>query len=431
MEEEQEEKMTGKEKLKAALNHEEALVLFDLGGLNTTGMHCIVMEKLREFYGLEKKPVTIIEPSQMLGHMDADLADCLGVETELVWGSRNCYGFKGEDQYKEWRTPWGQVVLVPEEFRTTVDAKGDTLIYACGDLDYPAAGRMPRGGVYFDNEDRAPAYDEDNYDINDNLEEFQVFAEGEIDWLKKQVGQLRDASHVITCFGPGTTGGGTCLADHSMIAGPMLREPKGIRRLEDFYMATAADPEIIQEIFEKETEIGIQNLKKMHDAIGDSIDVLHICGTDLGTQKSLFYSKSTIQEVWAPYWKKINDWVHENTGWKTFKHCCGSIAPIIDVLIDSGFDILNPVQWTADNMDRNMLKENFGSRLVFWGGGVDTQHLLPEGTPEQVYGQARECLRIFSKNGGYVFNTIHNIVPGVPVENVDALARAVRDHNRG
>ena len=157
----------------------------------------------------------------------------------------------------------------------------------------------------------------------------------------------------------------------------------------------------------------------------------HICGTDLGTQKSLFYSKSTIQEVWAPYWKKINDWVHENTGWKTFKHCCGSIAPIIDVLIDSGFDILNPVQWTADNMDRNMLKENFGSRLVFWGGGVDTQHLLPEGTPEQVYGQARECLRIFSKNGGYVFNTIHNIVPGVPVENVDALARAVRDHNRG
>lgn len=115
--------MTGKEKLKAALNHEEAPVLFDLGGLNTTGMHCIVMEKLREFYGLEKKPVTIIEPSQMLGHMDADLADCLGVETELVWGSRNCYGFKGEDQYKEWRTPWGQVVLVPEEFRTTVDAK--------------------------------------------------------------------------------------------------------------------------------------------------------------------------------------------------------------------------------------------------------------------------------------------------------------------
>lgn len=423
--------MTGKEKLRAALNHEEAPVLFDLGGMNTTGMHCIVMEKLREYYGLEKRPVAIVEPSQMLGHMDGDLAECLGVETEAVWGSRNCYGFKSEDQYKEWKTPWGQTVLVPEEFRTTVDEKGDTLIYACADLNYPAAGRMPRGGVYFDNEDRAPEYDEDSYDIGDNLEEFQVFTDGEIDWLKRQIDGIRDSEHVITCFGPGTTGGGTCLADHSMIAGPMLRAPRGIRKLEDFYMATAAEPETIQEIFEKETDIGIQNLKKIHDAIGDSIDVLHICGTDLGTQKSLFYSKGVIEKVWAPYWKKINDWVHGNTGWKTFKHCCGSIAPIIDVLIDSGFDILNPVQWTADNMDKNMLKEKFGESLVFWGGGVDTQHLLPEGTPDQVYDQARECLRIFSKNGGYVFNTIHNIVPGVPVENVDALARAVRDHNRG
>ena len=423
--------MTGKEKLRAALNHEEAPVLFDLGGMNTTGMHCIVMEKLREYYGLEKRPVAIVEPSQMLGHMDGDLAECLGVETEAVWGSRNCYGFKSKDQYKEWKTPWGQTVLVPEEFRATVDEKGDTLIYACADLNYPAAGRMPRGGVYFDNEDRAPEYDEDSYDIGDNLEEFQVFTDGEIDWLKRQIDGIKDSEHVITCFGPGTTGGGTCLADHSMIAGPMLRAPRGIRKLEDFYMATAAEPETIQEIFEKETDIGIQNLKKIHDAIGDSIDVLHICGTDLGTQKSLFYSKGVIEEVWAPYWKKINDWVHGNTGWKTFKHCCGSIAPIIDVLIDSGFDILNPVQWTADNMDKNMLKEKFGESLVFWGGGVDTQHLLPEGTPDQVYDQARECLRIFSKNGGYVFNTIHNIVPGVPVENVDALARAVRDHNRG
>lgn len=423
--------MTGKEKFQAALNHEEAPVLFDLGGMVTTGIHCMVMEKLREFYGLEKRPIHVIEPSQLLGHVDADLAECLGVETEVVWGSRSCYGFKSEDKLKEWKTPWGQVVLVPEEFITSVDEKGDTLIYACADTNYPAAGRMPKEGVYFDNEDRAPEYDEDDYDINDNLEEFTLFSDEEIGWLKKEIANLNNPNNLITFFGPGTTGGGTCLADHSMIAGPMLRAPKGIRKLQDFYMATAADPETIQEIFEKETDIGIQNLKKIHDAIGDSIDVIHICGTDLGTQKSLFYSKSTIEEVWAPYWKKVNDWVHANTKWKTFKHCCGSIEPIIDILIDSGFDTLNPVQWTAENMDKNMLKEKYGDRIVFWGGGVDTQHLLPEGTPDQVYAQAKECLSIFSKKGGYVFNTIHNIVPGVPVENIDALVRAVRDFNAG
>lgn len=423
--------MTGKEKLKLALEHKEGPVLFDIGGLNTTGMHCIVMQELRDFYGLEKRPIKIIEPCQLLGYMEDDLREALGVDTQPVWGARTCYGFDVDGTYKEWTTPWGQTVLVPEQFRTTTDEKGDTLIYACGDTSSVPTARMPKEGVYFDNEDRAPEWDEDDYDINDNLEEFTLFTDDEISYIKSQIDALQDPTRVITQCSTGITGGGTCLADHSMIAGPMLTAPKGIRKLEDFYMVTAGDPDTVEEIFEKETDIGIQNLKKIHDAIGDSIDVLHICGTDLGTQKSLFYSKNTVRELWMPYWKKINTWVHENTNWKTFKHCCGSIEPIIEDLIEGGFDILNPVQWTAQNMDRNILKQKYGSRLVFWGGGVDTQHLLPEGTPEQVYDQAKECLGIFSKNGGYVFNTIHNIVPGVSAANVDALARAVRDFNAG
>ena len=423
--------MTGKEKLAAALNHEQAPVLFDIGGLNTTGMHCMVMEELRDFYGLEKKPVRIIEPSQFLGYMEDDLREVLGVETQPLWGSRNCYGFHMDGEYHEWKTPWGQTVLVPEEYKTTVDEKGDTLIYACGDTNYAAAGRMPKGGVYYDNEDRAPEYDEDDYNIEDNLEEFTLFTDEELSYMKIQLNELQDPTRVITQCSAGITGGGTCLADHSMIAGPMLKEPKGIRALQDFYMATAGDSETIEEIFEKQTDIGIQNLQRIYETVGNNIDVLHICGTDLGTQKSLFYSRNTIKELWAPYWKKINDWVHENTNWKTFKHCCGSIAPIIDILIDSGFDVLNPVQWTADDMDRNMLKDTFGDRIVFWGGGVDTQHMLPEGTADQVYEQALECLNLFGKNGGFVFNTIHNIVPGVPAANVDALARAVKTYNKG
>lgn len=423
--------MTGKEKLAAALNHEQAPVLFDIGGLNTTGMHCMVMEELRDYYGLEKKPVRIIEPSQFLGYMEDDLREVLGVETQPLWGSRNCYGFHMDGEYHEWKTPWGQTVLVPEEYKTTVDEKGDTLIYACGDTNYAAAGRMPKGGVYYDNEDRAPEYDEDDYNIEDNLEEFTLFTDEELSYMKKQLDELQDPTRVITQCSAGITGGGTCLADHSMIAGPMLKEPKGIRALQDFYMATAGDSETIEEIFDKQTDIGIQNLQRIYETVGNNIDVLHICGTDLGTQKSLFYSRNTIKELWAPYWKKVNDWVHENTNWKTFKHCCGSIAPIIDILIDSGFDVLNPVQWTADDMDRNMLKDTFGDRIVFWGGGVDTQHMLPEGTADQVYEQALECLNLFGKNGGFVFNTIHNIVPGVPAANVDALARAVKTYNKG
>lgn len=423
--------MTGKEKFRRVLNHEDGPVPFDCGGFNTTGMSCTVMEKLRDFYGLEKHPVKILEPVQLLGVVEDDLREVMGIDTEPLWGARSQVGFECTDKWKEWKTPWGQEVLVPEEFTTSVDENGDVLLYACGDTNYPAAQRMAKGSTYFDNEEgRAAEYDEDNYDINDNLEEFQLFTEEELNWLKKQVVTI-NKDHIITSCITGHTGGGTCLADHSMIAGPMLRQPKGIRRLQDFYMATASDPDLICEIFEKETDIGIKNLELVYEAVGNNIDVLHICGTDLGTQNSLFYSRDTIRECWIPYYKKINNWVHEHTTWKTFKHCDGSIKPIMGDLIDAGFDILNPIQWTAKDMDRRELEEKFGDRIVFWGGGIDTQHLLPTGTPQQVYDQARECLDIFGHHGGYVFNTIHNILDGVPVENVDALVRAVRDFNEG
>lgn len=423
--------MTGKEKLRLALAHEEGPVLFDCGGLNTTGMHCITMEKLRDFYGLEKRPVKILETVQLLGVMEDDLREAMGVDTKPMWGSRTQTGYLQTGKFKEWRTPWGQEVLIPDTFEIQEEANGDVLTYPCGDRNYEACQKMPASGVYFDNILRAEDWDEDDWNLEDNLEEFEVFSDQELAYLKDQVDAMGQTDLVVTSCITGHTGGGTCLADHSMIEGPMLREPKGLRNLQDFYMCTASDPESLQELFERETDIGLQNLKRIHDLVGDSIDVFHVCGTDMGTQKSLFYSKNTIEEIWVPYYKKINNWIHENTNWKTFKHCCGSIEPIIDDLIEAGFDILNPVQWTAENMDKNMLKAKYGDRLVFWGGGVDTQHLLWEGTAQQVYDQARECLSIFSKNGGYVFNTIHNIVSDVPPENVDALVRAVRDHNKG
>lgn len=419
--------MTGKEKLKLALNHEEGPVLFDIGGMPTTGMHCIVMEKLREFYGLEKRPVRILEPMQYLGYMEDDLKECLGVQTTPLWGAGTIFGFKSKEKFKEWRTPWNQDVLVSEEFITRTDEKGDLLVYPCGDTDYEPAGKMLKGGVFFDNTNRAPEYDEDNYNIEDNLEEFSEISEDDLAWLKKQREMLESTDNVVM----GNLGGGTSFGDPANVPGPMLKAPKGIRRVEDWYMATAAEPETIQEIFEREAEIGIKNLEKMYAVLGESVQVAYICGTDFGTQRGPFYSTDTFDELYAPYYRKINDWVHSNTGWKTFKHTCGGIEPLIGRLIDVGFDCINPVQWTADGMERNTIKKKYGDRVVYWGGGSDTQHMLPEGTPQQVYEQALECLKIFGKGGGYVFNTIHNIVPGVPAANIDALARAVRDYNRG
>jgi uroporphyrinogen-III decarboxylase len=128
-----------------------------------------------------------------------------------------------------------------------------------------------------------------------------------------------------------------------------------------------------------------------------------------------------------PYYKKVNDWIHQNTTWKTFKHSCGAVEPLMSHFIESGFDIINPVQINASGMDPRKLKEKYGDKLVFWGGGVDTQGAFAFGTPAQVKEQVKTQCGILNKNGGFVFNTIHNIQANVPFENVVAMLDALKE----
>jgi uroporphyrinogen-III decarboxylase len=190
-------------------------------------------------------------------------------------------------------------------------------------------------------------------------------------------------------------------------------------------MSTIAREDFIRDIFDRQTVIAIQNLEKINNVAGECIDVIYTCGTDFGTQDSQFCSAEALASLYGPAYKKVNDWVHRNTGWKTFKHCCGAIVPLLDTLIDLGFDIINPVQINAAGMDPQHLKDQFGSKVTFWGGGIDTQKVLPLATPQKVNEQVKQLCDIFGANGGFVFNSIHNIQANVPVENVVALMDAV------
>lgn len=415
--------MTGKEKFNLAMNHEEGPILLDIGGMPTTGIHCIQVEKLREYYGLEKKPVKILEPTQMLGLMEDDLKKAMGIQTTPLWSEYTMLGFKNEN-YKEYKTPWGQTVLVPEGFVTTTGPKGDTYIYACGDKNYEPSGHMPEGGFYFDNIMRVKDFDEDNYKVEDNLEEFGPISEDSLNHFKNEAERLAKTDDVVM----GNLGG-TAIGDIALVPGPQLREPKGIRDIEEWYVSTLIRQDELHQIFSYQTKMALENLEKMHQVLGDVVQTVYICGTDLGTQKGPFCSNELFRELYAPYYKEINRWVHKHTNWKTFKHCCGSIKALIPDLIDVGFDILNPVQWTADNMDKDNLKSEFGNNIVFWGGGVDTQKTLPFGTPKEVHDEVIECCKEFSKDGGFVFNTIHNIQPMIPVKNIVAMVDAVKEFN--
>jgi uroporphyrinogen-III decarboxylase len=129
-----------------------------------------------------------------------------------------------------------------------------------------------------------------------------------------------------------------------------------------------------------------------------------------------------------PFHQRVNDWVHDHTAWKTFTHTCGSVVALLPDFVEAGFDILNPVQCSAAGMDPQLLKDRFGHELTFWGGGVDTQHTLPFGSPDDVRREVRERIEIFARGGGFVFNTIHNIQARVPAENLVALFEAVQDY---
>jgi len=221
--------------------------------------------------------------------------------------------------------------------------------------------------------------------------------------------------------------GGTSFGDIAFVPGPSLKDPKGIRGVEEWYISTVSRRDYVYEVFERECEIGLMNLISVKEAVGDRIDVIFITGTDFGTQRGPFISPDAYRDLFKPCHRKICDWIHKNTSWKVFIHTCGGIRPLIEDIIDAGFDVLNPVQCSAEGMDPRRLKDDFGNRVTFWGGGVDTQKTLPFGTPEEVYNEVSERIRIFNKGGGYVFNTIHNIQAGCPVKNIMAMIDAIRD----
>jgi hypothetical protein len=411
--------MDSRDKILKALNHEEGPLPVDFDSTAVTGIHVSVVKALRDYYGLTKGPVKVWEPYQMLGLVEDDLKEALGIDTEGLKPPQTLFGFPNEN-WKQWKTPWQQVVLVPEKFEVTQDCNG-CYIHPQGDKTAAPSGHLPNTGYFFDAIIRQPPIDDNNLNPEDNLEEFSNYTDQTIEYYKAQIDKLDKHKAVIATF-PGTAFG-----DIALVPAPFLKNPKGIRDVAEWYISTGVRQDYIHSIFEKQLEYAIKNLDRINTAIGSLIDVVFICGTDFGTQSGTFCSVESFNNLWKPYYKALNDWIHTNTTWRTFKHSCGSIFNFIEPLIQAGFDILNPVQCSAAGMEPGSLKDKFGDRIVFWGGGVDTQQTLPFGTPEQVKRQVFERCEIFSKNGGFVFNTIHNIQAKTPVENLIAMFEGLKE----
>ena len=417
--------MKSRDRLKEVLNHKQPdRIPIDFGSNAVTGIHVRIVEQLREYFGLEKRLVKVIEPYQMLGEIEDDLLEALGVDVIGLWGKNNMFGIP-QDNWKPFKTFWGQKILVPGNFNTIIDANDDLLIYPEGDTSVPASGRMPTSGYFFDAIVRQEPIDDTELNPEDNLEEFNRITDEDLIYWKEQASKAAASGKgVIANFG------GTGLGDIALVPGMDLKHPKGIRDITEWYMSTLMRPDYLHLVFERQTDIAVENMKRAYEVVGENIDAVFICGTDFGTQDSTFCSAEAYEELYAPYYRKMNDWIHQNTGWKTFKHCCGAVEPFMKNFIDSGFDIINPVQINAAGMVPEHLKKEYGDQLVFWGGGVDTQKMLPFGKPDEVKDQVKRMCDIFSKDGGFVFNAVHNIQANVPVENVIAMLEGVQEFNK-
>lgn len=422
--------MTSRERVLAALNHQQPdRCPIDLGSNGQTGMNVSTVYRLREALGLDKHRLKVVEPMQMLGEIEPDLRSAVHTDVIGLWNRGNMMGFS-QEKWKPFDMDDGTPTYMGSGFEYELMPNGDRMVYACGDRTAKFAFHMPKGGSFFDNHDHFEEpfdWDLDEEDLTpeeDWKDDFKVCTDEDARYWEEKSKDLYDGTDYAIM---GVLGGGG-LGDVAWVPGPCLRSPKGIRTIEDWLMAQVMHPDYVKTIFEMQTEVMLKNLEIYKQAVGERIQVIWISGTDLGTQSSAFMSVEAFRDMYKPFYKRINDWVHKNTGWKTFYHSCGCINTLLDDMVDMGVDCLNPLQFSAmepNGMSPQNIKEKYGDRLTFWGGGVDTQHVLPFGTPEEVRAQVAERVRILNEGGGYVFSTIHNVVSGVPAENLIAMYETV------
>ncbi len=357
----------------------------------------------------------------MLGEVDDQLREALGIDIVGSLGRKSMFGTEGRD-WKEFELFDGTPCLIPGSLNLTPAPDGGWHAYPEGDTSVGPSGHMPRGGYFFDAVIRQDPIDEARLDPADNTEEFGPLSSEDLAFYQEKKRWFEQRGQ----FGSTLVIPGTAFGDIALVPGAWMKHPKGIRDVGEWYMATVERKDYVRAVFDRQLEFAIQNVNTLIDLFGDTVQVAVITGTDFGTQIGPFIAPAAYREMYQPYHKAITELIHRRSNWKCFIHSCGAVYKLIPDFIAAGFDVLNPVQCSAADMNAARLKQEFGKDIVFWGGGVDTQKTMAFGTPEQVRAEVMERIRIFNHDGGFVFNAVHNVQGNTPIENVEAMFEALR-----
>ena len=407
--------MKSRERVERAINFQEAdRVPIDLGGLKASGIAVETYDRLRRHLGLDGTPRVADSPG-MIAVVEEAVRKRFSVDVAPVDLSMVPGLMTPREQWVPRRLFSGTDVLFSPHTRIREEADGSwVLLNADG---APTSFHMPKDGYYFDDVsiNRGKGIDPGKFRPVDDIP----------DQVLKQMEDYSSRLYQETDYALLGWGGGVCFLGLSVITDPRSNVTMGMP--DEWMMMLLTEKATCHEMMNRSVEASIKCLTLLHQAVGDRCFAWGIASDDSGTQRGEFINPNLWAEMMKPHYRKLCAWIHRNTRWKTFLHCCGSIYHLIPHFIEAGIDILNPVQTSAANMDPARLKKQFGRQIVFWGGGCDTQSVLGGRAPAEIREHVRERLGIFAPGGGYVFNQVHNIQRNVPTENVIAMLEAARE----
>ena len=403
--------MNSRERVLRAVNFQKPdRVPIDLGAIRASGINAVVYDALKKRMGINT-PTKIHDTMQILAEIEMEVLERLHIDVvpldagDVAWVREDaCEGVKK-------RLFCGLDVYFQPDTNITVDKDGSwTLRNAAGGI----SARMPKDGFYFDFVRPTMASKRIDPDV---FQPCGTVPEEELEIMAQHAEFLYENTDKAIL------GWGACISMIGLSA--LLADNITQGSLDEWLLMLMTEKETAHDMMGRYVDTVIERTKLYHQAVGSYCFAWGVASDDAGTQRGEFIAPDLFVEMIKPHYKRLCNWIHTHTNWKTYLHSCGSIYHYIPEWIDAGVDILNPVQISAVNMEPERLMKDFGGRIVFWGGGCDTQKVLPLGTPEAIREHVRHNLSFFgSGNGGYVFTQVHNIQQDVPVENVAAMLAA-------
>jgi len=412
--------MTSRERVLEGIQHRETdVVPIDFGGHRSSGIAAIAYARLKQHLAIHSGDIYVYDMVQQLAIVESAVLDAVGADVvELGRGF-----MLDENDWQPWVLPDGSPCKIPAYINVTKRGEDSFLLSHDGvPLAIQKRGCLYFEQIHFPRMERS-FEDDDFADLEESLP-YTMWTGiptpgGHIPLTGAGLKGLAEGAKVLRAS--------TDRAILGIFGGSLFEVPQFLYGMEKYLEYMALYPEACVRLSEKLTDLYLSRLEKWLAAVGPYIDII-LFGDDLGCQSGPLMSTSMYCQYYKPFharmWRRVKEMAPHI---RTQLHCCGGIDPLIEHLIEAGLDMVNPVQVTCAGMDPQHLKDRYGMRLTLWGGGCDTRAVLPRGTPAEVREHVLRQLGILSRDGGFVFQQVHNIMADVPPENIMAMFDAVAE----